>query len=725
MSFREMALDEGDSTAGWRIKGVAALREVLTAQEGRMMLWVPVLLIAGIWTYFNLRHEPSFYAVVGLSLGATLLLAAGRRFSICLIMGLLISGFVLAKFRATLIATPLLRATVVDSDISGFVADADNRGGKRRILTIELDYATNIPEGETPRRVRITTYHAPDILIGDYIRMTARLTPLPQPVAPGGFDYGRDLYFQSVGAMGTSTSEPTLEVKPVPLKFASRRFFHYLRSEMGARITAVIPGPLGAFANAVITGERAAIPKEMNTSLQISGLAHILSISGLHMTLVAGGVFWVVRAFLALFPFLALNYQIKNWAAVAALIVGLIYMLLADSGSATERSYIMIAVMFFAMLVDRPAVSLRNLAISAVLILVVTPEESMGASFQMSFLAVMGLAAFFEWWNRRDYDVRHISDSRLWRYTRQSTKVVTGSILTTLVAGGFSSLAAAYHFGRMAPYGTVANGLSLPVVSFVVMPAALTSALVMPFGLEYYPLKLMESGLSATMWISDLVASWPGANVIITKPGLAGIVIAVSGAVFICIVAGRIRFVGLALLVAGFFVSKSVQHPQILIEERASNVAIVDDQQRLVFADSRKGKFAADKWLQSNGEISKLGDTFDRAGWTCVEGMCFADVSDKSIAYEHEQSDPNWTCPPVDILIADFPLRKACGDIAVRIDRFDLWKHGAHALYVQDGKVRIETVKSAQGDRPWVYRPRARPKPKPAEPELPPTAFSG
>ena len=714
-----MAFEEPDSTARGRIK------EALALQASRMMLWSPVFLIAGIWTYFNLSVEPSGVAVVGLALVTFVLFYFARFSKVSFLVAMVLLGFGVAKLRQMIVETPLLRAVVVESDIAGYVTDADNRGGKRRVLVIELDEASNIPEGEVPRRVRITTYHAPDVLIGDYVRIRARLNPLPMPVAPGAFDYGRDLYFQSIGATGTSKSEPQIETRDVPAKFWVRRVFHNLRSGMGARITAVILGPLEAFANAMITGERAAIPKDMNTSLQISGLAHILSISGLHMTLVAGGVFWAVRAFLALFPALALRYPIKKWAAVAALFVGLIYMLLADSGSATERAYIMIAVMFFAMLVDRPAVSLRNLAISALLILLAMPEQSMGASFQMSFLAVMGLAAFFEWWNHRPIDVKHLASSRLARTIRYTWRVAVGSILTTVVAGGLSSIAAAYHFGRMAPYGTVANGLSLPVVSLVVMPAALTSAMVMPFGLEYYPLKLMELGLWATMWISDLVSTWPGANVIIPKPSLLGVVITVLGATVLCIAAGRLRWLGIIAMVAGVMIGQSAVRPQILIEERAGNVAVLDATGSYVFADTRKGKFAADKWLQSNGEITKLKDAAAKQGWSCVEGMCFTDLAQKSVAYVHEQKTKDWPCPPVDILIADFPLRHACKDIPIRIDRFDVWKHGAHALYITNDKVQIETVKNAQGQRPWVYNPRARPKPYQPQPELPATSFSG
>ena len=227
------------------------------------------------------------------------------------------------------------------------------------------------------------------------------------------------------------------------------------------------------------------------------------------------------------------------------------------------------------------------------------------------------------------------------------------------------------------------------------MPAALTSAMVMPFGLEYYPLKLMELGLWATMWISDLVSSWPGANVIIPKPSLLGVIITVLGATVLCISAGRMRWLGVIAMAGGIVIGQSAVRPQILIEERAGNVAVLDVGGNYVFADARKGKFAADKWLQGNGEISKLAQAATKLGWSCVEGMCFTDLAAKSVAFVHEQKTKDWPCPPVDILITDFPLRHACTDIPIRIDRFDVWKHGAHALYISNGAVRIETVKGA------------------------------
>ena len=686
------------------------LRGAYALQSGRLVVWAPVFLATGIWTYFNLPNEPSVVAIAGLAVPIVVLFWIGRHYSIALLFCLVLLGFGLSKARQEIVATPILRATVSSSEISGFIADADNRGGKKRVLVIELDGATNVPVEEMPTRVRISTFDAPTASIGDYVRFTARLSPLPTPVMPGASDYGRDLYFQSIGAMGSNISPPVFEDRPVPWKFVERRFFHKLRSVMGARITAAIPGPIGAFANSIVTGERAAIPAEMNTSLQISGLAHIISISGLHMSLVAGGVFWVMRAFLALFPVLALHYPIKKWSAVAALIVGFIYMLLADSGSATERSYIMIAVMFFAILVDRPAVSMRNIALAALIILVFNPEEAVRASFQMSFLAVIGIVAFFEYWNNRPVHMKAHEASPLSRFASYGLKLLGGSVLTTIVAGSLSSIAAVYHFGRLSPYGTVSNALALPIADLIVMPAAMLGVLMMPFGLEYWPFKLVEIGLQATMWISDSIAAWPYANGMVPQPSLLGVSLMVAGAMFICLVLGAFRWLGVVLIVMGLYLSANTHLPDILIEDRGSNVAIRDDVGNYVLADASKGKFAAEKWLQSNGQVETMDASAARPGWTCAENMCFSDLASMSVGYLHEPADAEWECPPTAIIIADFPLRENCAEARLKIDRFDVWKFGAHAIYINGDVANVKTAKGEQGDRPWVFEPRSKPK---------------
>jgi competence protein ComEC len=447
----------GDSTWSLGVKPGAWTRcvdyfqEQLKAEQGRFVLWSPLLFIAGVWTYFWLEREPAPLLALLMAAVAAGIFTVGRSSIIALAVACCMTGFVTAKFRANWIETPLVTAYATPVQVSGWIEAIDPQNKKRTVLTISLDGALGIPQSQKPRRIRLTvTTAAHDFRIGQFLTATASLMPLPRPVMPGGFDYARQLYFQSIGGSGFASSLKIDETKALPARLWLRRVFNDTRTAIGERIREAIPGPLGAIADAMITGERASIPSAMTDSLQRSGLFHILSISGLHMTIVAGGAFWMVRALLALSPFFALHYPIKKIAAVTALVTGLSYMLLADSGPATERSYIMVAIMFFAILADRRAISTHNLAIAALIILLTTPEQALSASFQMSFMAVMGIAGLFEWWNRRKKEPEFTTIRRS-RWVRKAGTIVLASLATSFAAGALSSIPAIYHFGRIAP----------------------------------------------------------------------------------------------------------------------------------------------------------------------------------------------------------------------------------------------------------------------------------
>ena len=706
-----MAVAWADSTGLEDGKGAglrSALARVRALEASRLTIWSPVLLVSGIWLYFALGFEPTRLLAGSLAVTAALAFWKARSRALVMALAILLSGFVLAKLRTEIVATPILRAVAFDVAITGRIADVDRRSAKRLIVTIDVASASNIPPEEVPRRIRLQLTGARETpQIGDNIAGTVVLTPLPMPVAPGAFDYGRSLYFQSIGALGRFTGSATTDTDDVPLRYQLRRSFHHARSVIGERVRAVIPGPLGSFADALITGERAQIPRAMNESLQASGLYHILSISGLHMAMVVGSSFWVVRALLALSTTLALTRPIKSWAAAVALLVGLFYMLLADGGAATERSFIMVAVMLFAVMVNRPAISLHNLAVAAILILIIAPEQAVAASFQMSFLAVMGLAAFFEWWSSTtDQDFRP-RQSLVQRWGRKLVLIVAASLVTSLIAGTLSGIAAAHHFGRVAPYGIVANALALPIVSIAVMPMALLAVLLMPFGLEALPLSMMEQGLRAVMYVSDWVTGWPNAG--LALPLLDSTVAAALAfaAAFLCLSRSQLRWLAVPALMVACFLLYIQRPPDILVEERARSMAARDAGGFMVPLQGKGASFAIRKWLEQAGQREKPEIAVKRPLWTCGGPMCTAKVKTTTIAFLRETANPIKPCPAVDILVAQYPLRRGCKGKRLTIDRFDVWRHGAYAIYVSD-ELQVETARAKQGARPWVWQPRPR-----------------
>lgn len=687
------------------------LGAAIEAQSRRLFLWAPIFMTFGIWLYFALPREPSGLAAAALALLALPFLWFGRTRPVLMIVALVAMGFLLAKTRADMVAAPLLRSTTPEVLVTGIAASIDKSASRRLVMIVEPEVIEGLAPDQTPARLRLTlTPKLGEPRAGDRIAFKARLSPLPSPIAPGGFDYGRKLWFDGIGGTGRVTGEIKIIGADTAWRYRFERRMAELRHAIGARIHAQLEGTIASFAEALITGERASIPKDVNQSLMVSGLFHVLSISGLHMWMVAGGVFWAARAALALSPSLAQRFPIKKWAAMAALATGWFYMVMADSGVATERSFIMIAVVFFAVMVDRPAISTRNLAIAALIVLLFNPEAAVDASFQMSFLAVLGLVTFYEFWSRRNREDR-FERPRHWavRLARAGATNVFLALATTAVASSVSSIPAAYHFGRLAPYGLVANGLAFPVIGILVMPFALAGTLLMPFGLEALPMWVMGEGLQLVLAISDWVATFPQAYVIVAQPSGLSMVVLACGAVMFCLLAGAARWIGLPVAVIGLGLAVAGKPgADVLVETYVGNVALRNEDEQLVPALPRKSRFAVEKWLQSNGETVTPADAAKRPGWSCRDNRCDAIVRGKRLAYVAGENADALDCTGIDILVASFPLRRNCRNVPVRIDRFDVWRSGAHAIRINEHGTVVETARAGQGERPWTVVPQAR-----------------
>lgn len=490
-----------------------------------------------------------------------------------------------------------------------------------------------------------------------------------------------------------------------------------LRAGIAQRIRAHLPKREAGFAIALITGERTGLDKDMREALQLSGLAHILAISGLHMSLVAGGVFWLVRAVLALWPLLALNYPIKKIAAMAGLSAAGFYLLISGQAIATQRAFIMLSVMFLAVLLGRSAISMRNLAVAAVIVLLIAPHAVLTASFQMSFLAVMGLIAGYELvggWQARLREGLAARPLYL-KGLILGVLLLIGLSSTTIIASAFTTLPAAFHFNRFAAWSLPANLLAMPIVTFLVMPGAVASVCLMPFGLEYWPLQLMTVGLEAVQAIAVMVSGWPGATEVAGAmlPQMA--YLAGMGLCFLALWRGNLRWLGGGLAIAvGFGAIAMGPRPDILIERTAATMAARMQDDVLVPVYSRRGRFAVERWLLADGDGADLSEAAKRAGWSCAEDVCRGQVRGKNVLWLGRKAEPPENCRTTDIVVSANPLRRSCGyptGKQLHIDRFDVWRNGAHAIHITaDGGFKVETARRTSGSRAWVYQPVARRK---------------
>jgi competence protein ComEC len=286
--------------------------------------------------------------------------------------------------------------------------------------------------------------------------------PPPGPAAPGDSDFARAAYFARIGAVGFAFGAPGIAPLPHAPTLWQRisGLVESMRAAVTARIRAQLPDSEGAIASAIITGERGGIDPDDEAALRDAGLAHVLAIAGLHMALVGAGLFWLARAILAFIPAIALAYPIKKWAAGLALAGAAFYLLISGGSSSSVRAFVMLAMMLLAVLLDRPALSMRSLALAAALLLLMRPEAITEPGFQMSFAAVASLIAVAEWEQGRE---RVAPRSYLYRHVR-------GIVLTSLVASLATLPFAMFYFGRATHYAVLGNLLAMPVMGLVVMP---------------------------------------------------------------------------------------------------------------------------------------------------------------------------------------------------------------------------------------------------------------
>jgi ComEC/Rec2-related protein len=501
---------------------LGALRVALSteADRGTIFLFVPVLLAGGSIAYFTARGEPAFYALVAGAItlgGLTLMWRIHRALQLMFAAALVVLfGVLFAKVETWRAGTKVLGGEI-STRLTGRVVLMEHQANGRIRLTIDV-IATERPTLRyAPDRVRISARKIPDVVVaGSEIVGVARLRPPTGPVRPDSYDFSFESYFDGIGANGFFLRGPHLVDIPDAPGLAARfsAAVENTRTALATRIRDRIGGVEGEIAAALVVGVRAGIPETVNEALRRTGLAHILSISGLHMALVAATIMGALRAGFAFFPDFASRRPVKKYAASAALIAIAIYLFISGSAVAAERSFIMLAVMLAALLFDRAALTMRNLAIAAIAVIAWSPHEVVGPSFQMSFAATAALiGAYAAWAERQSKRVAVPQNSHrplAYRIIRRGVYYGGGLALTSLIAGTATTLYGVYHFQRISPLSLVANLAAMPVISAIVMPSAVLAVVAMPFGLDGPIFDLMGKGLTAMLaiaeWFSERVA---------------------------------------------------------------------------------------------------------------------------------------------------------------------------------------------------------------------------
>lgn len=714
-----------------RLRNGVAMAANLELDRGVAFLLVPVCLAIGAIGYFSLAAEPDFakpVAVVALAGLCALVSRSWPKTHLCFMAVLLCAlGLLAAKLETWRAGTQML-GSEISTQVTGRVVSIDRMESGRIRLTIDVTSTARPKLRYAPKRVRLSARKIPaDITAGSLITGYAKLLPPTGPVRPDSYDFSFDSYFAGIGGSGFFLGNPKLVVTDdgdMPLSARLSSSVENAREAIADHIRGSVGGAEGEIAAALIVGVRAGIPDEINEAMRRTGIYHIISISGLHMALVAGTIMGLLRGAFALFPDFSARRSVKKYAAAAALFSIAAYLIISGVVVAAERSFIMLAVMLIAVLFDRAALTMRNLAISAIAVIVVSPHEVVGPSFQMSFAATAALVgAYAGWSDHRAGKTRPPPPKRSLPgfLTRKFLLAAGGLAMTSIIAGSATALFAIWHFQRVSPLSLFANLTIMPIVS-VVMFLGVASALLMPFGLDWPALYLMGKGLTAMIALS----SWISERSPVDGVGLISqqSVLLVTIALVIATMATTwLRLAALPFVLAALLTVSDTRTPDVLISEDARLVALPIGGGELAVSRARPNEFTVDNWKRALTsetivvpEVFTKGDgQFEIADATelpagspfyCTSGVCLAKhTSGAIIAYVEDRKDIWKACGFAElIVINDATAYDACHNpLVLVITKRQLARKGSAAVFFDRQSATAPATVSFAVDRP--YRP--------------------
>ncbi len=742
-----------------RFSGAATTAFAREGGQGHLFYFVPVCLGLGAVLWFTLKPPPATPLLLFLSGMAAVAVAASpagtvlRRLVVAAM--LVLSGMILAAAETQRASTTILDSPVV-TNVTGVVErrEAGASGEWRYIIRVTSTEEPVIKR--PPERISLLarSRHAA-LRIGEVITGRARLSPPSGPALPGLNDFAFQSYFAGIGAVGFFLGAPkqasSAIAPPGTLWTRLDQSLFSLRDRISDRIHEVLPGDTGAFAASIITGERRSMSKEATEALRLSGLAHITAISGLNMALAAGIFFVGLRGLLSLMPVVAQRYPVKKIAAAGALIAATAYVLISGYQVSALRAYLMTAIMLAAVLIDRPAISLRNLTVAATLILVAQPSAVMGPSFQMSFAATAALIAGYAGWRASPRSIWPAPTSAPAKLATFIAKFVGGILATSLIGGLSTAIFAVTHFHRLSAHGLEANLAAMPLISIVVMPAGFIAMLLMPLGLDAPFFWIMGLGLDLVLVVAHTVADWGDAILVPRQPAWFPI-LAVVALLLLTLLHTWLRHAGTLLLVATLTVASlrpAAPPADILISEDGRLVGFWPnawhdgEASALAINRSRPPAFLMDQWQPALGLASqrppllaatpilpapadwKSAKTWDLAttrqarqdlkalmraanadAFTCIRGACAAVVADnwKIVVVDRpDLAGPACDVADVVILAARSRMRK-CRSGARFISLTTLRASGAIELNLGDhDRKAVDVLAAFSGPpRPWT-----------------------
>lgn len=676
-------------------------------------MWLALAFGTGVAVYFALPMEPPIWiGPVVLGCGTAICWLLRRRdpaLALCILLTAMGAGFLAGQLRTVQFEGRMLPAPLERALFVGIVDQIELMPAGQRVTLRDVDIK-DLPRDATPLRIRVRTIVAqPELRIGQKVGGAASLSAPAGPAEPGAFNFRRQAFFDDLGATGFGFGRLKILREPDQSRFAGITTtvadrIGTARAAIAQRIRAQLPEATGAVAIALTVGDQTALRAADINAMRDSGLAHLMSISGLHIGIAAGLFFFGLRFALAFVPWVALRYAVKKWAAALAIVAAALYAGLAGWTPPTQRSLLMTGIALLAIMLDRSPISLQLVAWAAGFILLFQPETLLGASFQMSFAAVFALVVVFDrlgpWFaaRRQKWGEGASWDAKLFAIIGNALLWLAATVVTSFVASFATLPFALFHFDRLSVYGVFANAIAVPLTAFWIMPTAALSLLLMPFGLEGWALQLMGWGCDLLLWVAHWVAGWPGAIAVLpAMPAMVLPVVAI-GLLWLGMARGRWRSFGVVAIAAAIVSAWIVPRPDILVSPSGKLVAFRAPDGDLMLSSNRAERLVRETWLRRNGQVrfDDIGDLDGSEAWLrCSEAACDYQGRMRAVL-----SDAPADCSGLELTIV--PRAVAVGCPGRTVDQADLAARGSHAIYLKEGGIQIIDAASTIGRRPWA-----------------------
>lgn len=679
---------------------LAAIEVFLDKQREQLPLWGVVGFGLGIGLWFWLPGPSQWQAMLclmGSAMLAGFALIEGRSGRALGVLGLTVAaGLALVWARAEWIAAPRLARPVVTAFAATVIAAEPRVADGRLRLTL----ASRDPALPPRLRVNLDLDQAPPgLAAGAQVHLRARLAPPPPMALPGAHDFARDAWFNGLGAVGKVLG-PVIVDRP-----AVASGLDGARDRLDRHIQLSLPGPAGTIATAFVSGNQNAISIEDANAMRRSGLAHLLSVSGLHIAAVVAATMFLSLRLLALSETLALRLNLVLVAAACAAVAGIGYTLLTGAQVPTVRSCIAALLVLAGVALGREAMSLRLVGAGAVVVLVIAPESMVGPSFQMSFASVATIIALHAFGPVHRFLARR-EEGVLHRLARHLASLVMTGLAVEFALMPF----ALYHFHRAGFYGVIANLVAIPLTTFVSMPLEAAALALDPIGLSH-PLWVATSwSLDLLLWIAHRVAAIPGSVAMLPSMPTAAFVAMVGGGLWCALWQGRVRAWGSVPIVAGVVAAMMAPTPDLLITGDGRHVALVEPGQAPLMLRERSGDFTRSLVAETAGFDGETGWIEDRRDAQCTLDACRFAIERRGKRWQvlafRSSYFPDWSdsiaaCSAADIVIADRRLPRACKPRWLKLDAPTLRQSGGLAIHFADVP-SIAAVADGEGQHPWA-----------------------